>query len=152
MASSVDIPNEGISEVMTPPRRRRSRIRRSLDQIKAATELALKHREEIEKGHFSPFIPALTMAIVKDGLLDMIPIIGNLFGLFIAVYLFIFLWGRGKWKVRLVIFFLSLFDMIPAVNLIPFSTICVLYAYSQARGHAREAEKKLSELNVLMGK
>jgi len=150
MASSADITDGNIGGARVPSRKRHSRIRRSLDQIKAATKLALKHREAIEKGHFSPFIPALAMALMKDGLLDMIPIIGNLLGLFITVYLFVFLWGKGKWKVRIVIFFLSLCDIIPAVNLIPFSTICVLYAYSQAKKHATKAEEKLTELNASM--
>lgn len=147
MASSAEITDGGMGEVMAPSRKRHSRIRRSLDQIKAATELALKHREAIENGRFSPFIPALAMAIAKDCLFDIVPVLGNLLGLFITVYLFVFLWGKGKWKVRIVIFLLSLFDIIPAVNLIPFSTICVLYAYSQAKGHAKESEKKLAELN-----
>jgi len=150
MTSSVDITDGNIGGTRVSSRKRHSRIRRSLDQIKAATELALKHREAIEKGHFSPFIPALAMAIAKDCLFDIVPIIGNLLGLFITVYLFVFLWGKGIWKVRIVIFLLSLFDIIPAVNLIPFSTICVLYAYSQAKKHATEAEENLKELNASM--
>ncbi len=116
------------------------------DVIKEAARMAFQARKAIKNGDFTPFIPALAFAIMKDGLLDFIPIVGNLLGLFITVYLFVFLWGKGKWKVRIVIFFLSLFDVIPAVNLIPFSTICVLYAYYQAKKLADQARKELSEI------
>ena len=112
--------------------------------VKSAAKLAFQHRQAIKNGDFTPFIPALAMAIAKDGLFDMVPIIGNFLGLFITVYLFIFLWGKGKWKVRIVIFALSLFDVIPAVNLVPFSTICVLYAFKQAKAAADEAKKALA--------
>lgn len=117
-----------------------------LDTTKQAASLAFKHRQAIKEGDFTPFIPALAMAIAKDCLFDVVPIVGNLLGVFVTVYLFIFLWGKGKWKVRVVIFFLSLFDVIPAVNLIPFSTICVIYAYLQARKAFNQAKKELPEL------
>jgi|GEM_PF-5381619 len=121
-----------------------------VETVKGAVKRALKDREAIRRGDFSPFIPALAMAVAKDGLLDFIPIVGNLLGLFISVYLFVFLWGKGKWKLRIIIFFLSLADIIPGISFLPFSTICVIYAFLRAKkraGHAKidlEAQNKLT--------
>jgi hypothetical protein len=113
------------------------------DVVKQGLKLGLRARKAVANGQFTPFIPALAMALTKDSLLDFIPIVGNLLGLFITVFLFVFLWGKGKIKVRIVIFILSFFDVIPAVNLIPFSTICVAYAFLQARKEAEQAKKEL---------
>jgi len=139
-----------VSEIHNQERRRvssRKRIRLSkVRVVKSAVKLALQHRKDIENGEFWPFIPALASAILKDGLFDAILIVGNIFGIFISVYLFVFLFGKGKWKVRIVLFFLSLFDFIPAVNLLPFSTICVLYTFYEAKKRASEAEEKLKLL------
>jgi len=128
------------------PLRKRPRLGRMFRNAKSGAKLALQHRKDIENGDFSPFIPALVMAISKDALFDMIPVIGGIGGFFISVYLFVFLFGKGKWKVRIVLFFLSLFDFIPAVNLLPFSTICVLYTFYEAKKRASEAEEKLKLL------
>lgn len=120
------------------------------DQIKAATKLALKHRKAIKEGNFTPFIPALAFALAKDGILDMLDIliVTKLLGIFIAVYLFIFLWGRGTWKVRLVVFVLSCLDFIPIIDMLPMSTVCVLYAYHHVKKKAKEAKKELNVLNA----
>lgn len=115
-------------------------------EIKDAASLAFQHRKAIQNGDLTPFIPAFAMAISKDMLFDIVPVIGKFFGVFIAVYLFIFLWGKGKWKVRLVIFALSLFDLVPMIDLIPFSTVCVAYAYKQAKAEADEGRRALVAL------
>lgn len=117
-------------------------------QVKGAVTLSLKHREAIKNGDFSVFIPALAFAIAKDGLFDFVPIVGNILGLFITVYLFIFLFGKGTWKIRIVIFLLSLVDVIPAVNVIPMSTICVLYVYYKAKKHSVEVKEELAASGV----
>lgn len=128
----------------------------TISTAKDAAKLAFQHRKAIKNGDFTPFIPALAMALAKDSLFDplsAIPIAGlvpEMFGIFIAVYLFIFLWGKGKWKVRLAIFFLNLFDLIPVVSVIPLSTISVLYAFYQARRDAGEAKKSLASVEGLV--
>lgn len=124
------------------------------DTVKRAVQLAIEHRKAIANGDFAPFIPALAAAVTKDTLLDVVAavpvagLIGTFLGLFITVYLFIFLFGRGKWKVRIVIFILGFFDIIPVIGVIPFSTVCVLYAYKQAKTHADQAEKDLAVLEA----
>jgi hypothetical protein len=122
--------------------------RGKLNQVKSAVTLSLKHREAIKNGDFSVFIPALAFAIAKDGLFDFVPIIGNVLGLFISVYLFIFLFGKGTWKIRIVIFLLSLADVIPAVNLIPMSTICVLYVYYKAKKYSIKVKEELAVAGI----
>ena len=64
------------------------------------------------------------------------------------MYLFIFLFGKGKWKVRIVIFILGFFDIIPVIGVIPFSTACVAYVYYQAKKHADQSEKDLAALEA----
>lgn len=124
----------------------KSTVRKRFEQIKRASELALKHRRAIQGGDFSVFLPALAFAIAKDTVFDFIPVLGEVFGIFVTVYLLIFLWGKGKWKVRIVIFILSCFEAIPFVNIIPFQTVCVLYAYHQAKKDAKQAQEQLSTL------
>lgn len=129
-----------------------ARVRRQgrLGQMRAAASLALKHRQAIKEGDLSAFIPAFAFAIAKDGFLDFVPIVGNILGLFITIYLFIFLFGRGKWRVRLVLMILSFIEVIPAVNLIPFQTICVFYVYHQAKKDVDMAKTALASLNKAM--
>lgn len=109
-----------------------------LSEGRAAFRLAREHRQAIREGDLSPFVPAFAFALLKDFMLDFVPIIGNLFGFFISVYLFIFLFGRGKTKVRIAIFALSFLEVIPAVNFVPFQTLCVAYAYLQAKKSAKK--------------
>jgi hypothetical protein len=116
-------------------------------QLKSATHLALEHRRRVKEGDLSVFLMPLAFALAKDGIFDFIPFIGLVFGFFISVYLFIFMWGRGKWKVRLVVFFLSLLDLIPFINLIPFQTVCVLYAYHVAKKDADKSKGVLDSLD-----
>ncbi len=125
------------------------------DTIREATILARKHRKDIANGDLAPFIPAFAFALAKDSLIDVLTatilaaVVTEFMGLFISVYLFIFLWGKGKWKVRLIIFILGCFDSIPAVSLIPFSTVCVAYAYWQAIKGADLAKLELARLTTL---
>lgn len=119
------------------------------DAIKLGAKMAFKARQDIKAGHFAPFIPALAFAITKDGLLDIvsaIPVAGlptQFLGLFISVFLFVFLFGKGTWKVRLILFGLSCIDSIPILGLLPASTISVLYVWQQAKKKADQAKKEL---------
>lgn len=124
-----------------------------LGVAKDATLKALQARKAIKNGDFTPFIPALAFAVAKDFFLDIlseIPIAGLVpwaFSLFITVYLFVFLFGKGKWKVRIVVFILGLFDAVPLViGIFPLSTVAVLYAYYQAKKHADQAKIDLASL------
>lgn len=114
--------------------------------IRTAIRTAAEHRRRIKEGDFSVFLIPLTFAIAKDGLLDLlahIPFFGFVivlaFSFPISVYLFIFLWGRGKWKVRIVAFFLSFFEFIPLISMIPWQTVMVAYAYYLAKKDASES-------------
>lgn len=122
--------------------RKKSVLGRGADAFK----LALQHRKSIEEGDLSVFIPAFAFAIAKDGFLDMIPILGQVFGFPIAVYLFVFSWGRGTWKLRLVVGVLSFLDMIPAVGIIPMSTLSVVYIFYHVSKKAGLARKELKSL------
>lgn len=123
------------------------------DQVKRAASLAMKHRKRVKDGDFSVFLMPLSFAISKDFLFDVInaiPVIGfflgGMLGLPITVYLFIFMWGRGKWKLRIIFFLISLFDIIPGVGLIPFTTASVIYGYHLARKDADEAKDKIEKI------
>lgn len=115
--------------------------------IRSAAGLAVSHRKRVKEGDFSVFFLAFVLAGAKDGLLDMIPIVGAIPGLFITVYLVIFLWGKGTLKWRILWIFLLALDLIPiVVNLIPFSTFCVWIAYRHARRDAEESQGVLRNM------
>ncbi len=111
--------------------------------------MAFKARQAIANGEFYPFIPALAFALADDALLDpmlTIPIVGLVVVLpsaAITVYLFIFLFGKGTWKVRMLVFALQVLDWFPVINLLPMSTVSVLYVYYQAKKKADQARKEL---------
>lgn len=109
----------------------------------SAIRLSAKHRQAIKEGDFSVFFMPFTFALSKDFLFDLLPVIGMLFGAFITVYLFIFLWRRGtlKWKIiRSLLLLLDLF--VPIVNFIPFTTFCVWIAYRHAQKDYELARKR----------
>lgn len=119
------------------------------DAIKQGAKMAFKARRAINDGQFSPFIPALAFALADDAIFDpilTIPVVGLtvvLPSLFITIYLFIFLFGRGTWKVRLLVFALQIVDWFPIISLLPMSTVSVLYVYHQAKKKADQAKKEL---------
>ncbi len=119
-----------------------------------AAQLALEHRKAIKVGDLSVFIPAFVFAIAKDGFLDMIPGIGQILGPPVAIYLFIFLWGHGVWKMRImtriIVGILSLLDFIPVVGMIPMSTLAVFYVYRQVNKRAFESKMALKEIEKSM--
>jgi hypothetical protein len=124
---------------------------------KTAISLSAKHRKAIREGHFHVFFLAFVLALVEDGLLDLIsiiPFVGPLVTLapssFIFVYLFIFLWGKGTLKLKLIRYTLLFFDLfVPFFNILPFNTFCVWWAYRNAKKDYRtavRAEKKAGEV------
>ena len=117
-----------------------------LSWFKKAAKMALEDRQRVKNGDLTPFIFPLALALTKDGLFDIVPVVGKVFSICIAIYIFIFMWGRGKWKVRLVVFILSLLDIIPFVDILPMETMAVLYGYYVARKDAIKAKKHLTFL------
>lgn len=134
--------------------RKKSKLARGADAFK----LALEHRKAIEEGEFSVFLVPFVLAVVKDGIIDTtignIPALGwilePVFGLPITIYLIVFSWGRGVWKVRIIIMILSFLDYIPVVDLLPMSTIGVAWIFIWAVDHAKIAKAEVAKLEKVM--
>lgn len=123
-----------------------------------AVKLSREHREALKYGDFSVFFVPFTLALMKDGFLDLvgsIPIIGVFLvmipSLSITIHLFIFLFGHGLWwkkravqmLIRAFCFFLFL-DYLPIINIIPWTTLGVFLVYRDAKKDyetAKRAEK-----------
>lgn len=127
--------------------------RGTLGKVRSAGRLALEHRRRVAAGDVSVFLFPLAIAMAKDGIFDVlsnIPIAGLIISLAfsfpIAVYLFIFMWGRGKWKLRILMFFVTIFGNFPVLSLVPFETLSVIYALHLAR---KEADKSKIELEKI---
>lgn len=127
------------------------------ERLKIATKLAFDARRRVKEGDLSVFLFPLIVAMVKDGLVDPpsnIPFAGIAIDLLlsfpIALYLFIFMWGRGKWKMRILFFLISFLDLVPFIDLIPFTTMCVVYARHLAKKDADEARDELAKLDATM--
>lgn len=115
------------------------------EQLKKAASLAAVDRKRIADGDFSVFLRPLAFAMAKDFIFDIIPIVGLIFGFFITVYLFIFMWGRGKWKLRIIFFIIGFLDLLPFIKLIPFDTASVLYGYHLAKKDADASTGRLKK-------
>ena len=122
----------------------------AFERVKVAAMMALEHRKAIKEGDLSVFIPAFVFAIAKDGFLDLIPGLGQIFGFPVAVYLFIFCWGKGTWKIRMAIGIISMLDLIPAIGMLPMSTISIFYIYHRANKKALDARTQLKDLEKSM--
>lgn len=117
-----------------------------LSWIKEAARLALADRKRVKDGDMSAFILPLVAAISKDAIFDFVPAIGGILGICVTLYLFIFMWGRGKWKVRLVLAIFSLIETVPFISILPLQTTAVWYGYRLAKKAAKEAGIELTLL------
>jgi len=113
-----------------------------------AFSLARKLRKDVENHESSPWIIALVTALSCDFVFDMIPVAGWVIALFFRPFLFIFLWGKGSWKIKLLYYALLLLDFFPIIKYLPLSTACVLYAFIRSKGKAKFATKLLEELKL----
>jgi hypothetical protein len=139
---------------------RTNRMTKSVKRLRNANPvttifLAASHRKAIKEGDFSVFFFAFALALVQDGFIDLIaaiPIIGALIvavpSAIITCYLFVFLWGRGTLKLKIIRSILLLLNIFPVIGMLPFQTFCVWWAYRDAKKEAeiaKEAEKKAAE-------
>ena len=131
----------------------------------AAKRLAEKLNQEIERGNdFVAFIFAILLAAIKDALdiwltaflVGLVPIIGELPGIFLSLFLTFFLWGKGwflKTKIKIIWWVLGFFfDNLPVVSVLPMNTLLVLYAWHNVRKRAKAAEEKIEKIEELTEK
>jgi hypothetical protein len=104
-----------------------------------AVQLGKKMRKAAKDGQQSSWLIAFALAVACD-CADFIPVAGWIITLFFRPTLFIFLWGRGAWKIKLVCYSLVFLDFIPVVSMIPLSTISVAYAYKKSREKIRSSK------------
>jgi hypothetical protein len=112
----------------------------------------------VVEGHdTTAFFIVMMLAIIKDGLLDpvltflgigVIPILGDMPGLFVTGILFYIMHGkgmlRGKMFRRVLIFFLA--GLIPLVKLLPETIFAALFAWNGVKKRAEQAEQDLQVL------
>jgi hypothetical protein len=107
-----------------------------------AVQLGKKMRRAAKEGQQSSWLIAFALAIACD-CADFIPVAGWIITLFFRPTLFIFLWGRGTWKIKLVCYTLVFLDFIPVISMIPLSTISVAYAYAKSIKKIKEVKAQL---------
>lgn len=127
----------------------------------ALTERATRKLDEmIAEGHStSVFVIGLTLALIKDGVMDWvfdfvligeIPIIGQIPGMLLSALLVYFMWGKGMLKrkiaARFIIFMLA--DSLPFLNNLPLTTVAMLLSWRHIKQRARQAETDLGELHT----
>jgi hypothetical protein len=111
-----------------------------------AARLAVQLRHETSN---VAFIFMLSLAILKDGIIDF-GFLGTLFWIdwiidipmwIVWMMLAIFLFGKGKWKIRIALFLAGLFENLDTItgglaaiiSTLPLWTISVIYAWWQSR-------------------
>lgn len=130
--------------------------------IEASRRLAERLNSEIEKGNTTgPFLLALGIALIKDSLdiiltlavVGLVPGLGWAISLSVTTFLFFFMLGKGwflKTRVRIWFWILGFFvDGIPAFDMLPITSILVIYAWHLTKKRAKEADFKLRRLNSL---
>ncbi len=105
----------------------------------------IKHDENVEE----IFFIAIVGAVIID-FIDLIPVAGSVVTFFLQPALFIFLWGTGTWKVKMIRLSLMLLDFVPVVEMAPWRTIAVLHSYVVVKKRNREAVGKIKELDSFL--
>ncbi len=109
-----------------------------------AISLGMDARKSINDFDDTPFFFLFPFAIMID-FIDLIPFAGGVVTWFLKPFLFVALWGKGRWKVKVFRIILLLTDYAPIVNKLPWSTISVLYVYNSFKKDKREAQLKISK-------
>ena len=126
-----------------------------------AQRVAVKLNKLISDGHNTAvFFIVITLAIAKDGLLDigldflgigLIPILGQIPGYFLSAVLFYIMQGKGMLRGRIfglvLVFFLA--DSFPLIEELPLTVFAVMFAWHGIVKKARQAE---SDLHILKQK
>lgn len=110
-----------------------------------ALKLGFYLRKKLNQHNEAAMTIAFVLAIAID-FVDNIPVAGYIVTLFLKPLLFIILWGRGAWKVKLTCRILLFLEFIPFVNKLPLNTIAVIYVYKKLKKESSEAEDKLKQL------
>jgi len=109
-----------------------------------AISLGLEARKSLDEFNNTPFFYLFPFAIVID-FIDLIPFAGSIVTFFLKPFLFVTLWGRGRWKVKVVRFLLFFTDYAPVVNKLPWSTIGVAYVYYSLKKEKESAQLELKK-------
>ncbi|MEI7620946.1 MAG: hypothetical protein WCJ51_00260, partial [Candidatus Moraniibacteriota bacterium] len=112
-----------------------------VDAIKLAREL----RKDVKDHYAAPWLIAITAAIVSDS--DPIGVIG----LPIKVFLFFFLWGKGRLKYRIIRYILMTFELMPIVGYLPMTIGAVLFCWHESNKKCKKSSEKLEKLKSIFG-
>jgi len=128
---------------------------RSLPEaIKQGVKTGFLLRKNIDSHRTEVFFIALVFALTKDlidiGFFELISWIDWTIDLFIIITLRIFLFGKGRWKVRIALWIIGPLEMIPVFGFLPAWTCCVLYAWYKSKKRASDSKRQLEELNKQM--
>ncbi|NTV40652.1 MAG: hypothetical protein HGA61_00015 [Candidatus Moranbacteria bacterium] len=113
-----------------------------IDAIKLSREL----RKGVNDHLTAPWLIAISAAIASD-LLDTTWFLGVL----IKIGLFIFLWGKGKLKYRIIRFIMVTLDLIPIIGYLPMTTGSVLFCWHESNKKRKKSEEKLKKLKEKFG-
>lgn len=123
--------------------------------VKEGIKTGFRLRRNIEQHRSEVFLIALTLALLKDaldiGLLELASWIDWTVDLSILITLRIFLFRRGTWKVRIVLWIIGPLEMIPIFGILPSWTCCVFFAWYKSKKKADKSKEQLDKLNKKMG-
>lgn len=127
-----------------------------LEGVRLASDL----REAAEEHDDSAFILPICIALASDFtivILDGVALtvyaapvavlLEFLTGLVCSIILFIFFWGRGTWKIKLILWLAGLLKILPLpTNIIPWETLSVIYVWYELKN---ESEEKREEAELI---
>ncbi len=122
---------------------------------KKLAKLAQKQKKIIKKYLRMPWL-VITVAAVADAFFDLliIPVVSTLLSFCTSLYINVALWRVGpqkeRAKRRMIRAMVSLLDLIPIINLIPFSLLIVFKEKNDAEKRVRKAKGKLKEIEKAM--
>lgn len=108
-----------------------------------ALKLGLQFRRMAKENDTSMFPLMLGVALIID--FGDATVIGFLITFFFKPLMFIFLWGRGAWKVRVTARILLFFDLFPVISALPLTTIALVYVWKKMSDKAQHAKKELKK-------
>ncbi len=131
-------------------------IKSTFGAIKQGVKVGSLLRSRVQDHIMQVYAVVIALAVLKDTIdiasAEAFSVLDWSIDLFISVVMFIFFWGRGTWKVKLVIFIATGIEVVPLLGAFPTWMFCVLYAYLNDLKKNKELKEEADQIEKTIKK